>query len=425
VSSAASGQGAAPAEPEPPARPLLVVVNSLSQVMREYLLRSIARHFGVWLLQDSEPTWETPYLTGHTVVDTLDSAAMVSATAGLPVAGVLCWDEVRVEAAAALAHKLGLPGSDPDAVHRCRDKQLTRAALAAAGVPQPASLPAAGLAGARAAAARIGYPVVIKPRALAGSFGVVKVAAPGALADAFALAAGSTLAGVPRYHGVLVEEYAAGDEISVDAVCRDGAVTPVFTARKQLGFPPYFEETGHAVRAGDPLLASPRMRRLLTVAHAAVGMTTGWTHTEFRLTAGGPKLVEINARLGGDMIPYLGMLATGIDPGLAAAAVSCGLPPALSPRRSGAAAIRFVYPPRDMVIAEVEVSAARLVPGVDTVTVLARPGQELLLPPRGHITGRAAYVIAAGATAAECAATLDTAAAEIEVRGAGPGRGPS
>jgi hypothetical protein len=32
------------------------------------------------------------------------------------------------------------------------------------------------------------------------------------------------------------------------------------------------------------------------------------------LTARGPVIVEINARIGGDLIPYLGRLATGVDP---------------------------------------------------------------------------------------------------------------
>lgn len=398
---------------------MLILVDSLARSTREYLLESIATRYDVWLLQGTEPTWEAPYIVGHTVVDTLDAAAMTDAAARLGAAGVLCWSEVRIEAAAMLAEALGLPGGEPKAIRQCRDKHLTRIALSAAGVPQPLSLPAADLTEALAAARRVGYPVVLKPRALAGSYGVVKVESADQLGEAFGHVGQTRLAGAPAYASdVLVEEYADGPEISIDAVCVNGEVTPLFVARKRLGFPPYFEETGHLVDAADPLLTDASLRRMLTAAHAAVGLITGWTHTEIRLSGRGPRLVEINARIGGDMIPYLGRLATGIDPGLAAAAVACATPAAISPTRRGAAGIAFFYPPHDMVAEEISVDELKLPSRIDTVRLLAVPGQEVRLPPRGHITGRFAFAIAAGPSAASCARALSLAEEAISIRGA-------
>jgi biotin carboxylase len=403
-------------------RPLLVLVDSLARSTREYLLASIARQYDIWLFQGSVPTWEAPYIVGYTVVDTLDSSAMADAAAGLGARGVLCWDEVRIEAAAALAEALGLACGEPEVIRRCRDKYLTRTVLGAASVPQPQSLPVADLTQARAAAGRIGYPVVLKPRALAGSYGVMKVESAAELAAAFRHAQGTSLAGVPPMAaGVLVEEYLDGPEVSVDSVCLDGVVTPLFLARKRLGFPPYFEEVGHVVDSADPLWSSAPLRDLLTAVHAAVGLTAGWTHTEIRLTGRGPRLVEVNARLGGDMIPYLGRLATGIDPGPVAAAAACGLRPALSACQRGVAAIRFLYPPHDMVAEAITVDESRLPAGLDQVKVLASPGQEVRLPPRGHISGRFAYVIVSAESPAACAALLDAAAAAIEIRGTATG----
>lgn len=371
----------------------------------------------IWLLQSSAPTWEAPYIAGHTVVDTLDSAAMADAAAPLRAAGVLCWDEVRIEAAAELAKALGLAGGEPEAIRRCRDKHMTRTALAAAGVPQPRSVAADSAARALAAARDIGYPVVLKPRALTGSYGVVRVDRDSELEKAFGHVKGTSLAGTPSYAAdVLVEEYADGPEISIDAVCAGGVLTPLFLARKRLGFPPYFEEVGHIVNAADPLLSSEPLLRLLAAVHAAVGLTNGWTHTEIRLTSRGPKLVEINARLGGDMIPYLGRLATGIDPGLTAAAVACGMPAVTAPTRRRAAGIRFLYPPRDMVTDKVIVDEPRLPRETDMVKVLAVQGQEVRLPPRGHISGRFAFVIAAAGSAPDCAIALDTATAAVQIQ---------
>ncbi len=121
---------------------------------------------------------------------------------------------------------------------------------------------------------------------------------------------------------MLVEEFADGYEISIDAAVFQGQVTPFCLARKEIGYPPYAEEIGHYVDAADPLLADEQLIQVLADAHAAIEFTDGVTHTEIMMTADGPKVIEINARIGGDMIPYLGLQATGADPGLAAAAVA-------------------------------------------------------------------------------------------------------
>ena len=45
---------------------------------------------------------------------------------------------------------------------------------------------------------------------------------------------------------ILVEECVTGEEISIDAVVQNGVVTPLFLARKVVGYPPYAEEIGAA-----------------------------------------------------------------------------------------------------------------------------------------------------------------------------------
>lgn len=393
-------------------RPLVAIVNSLSRPMREYLLRSICTEYRIWLLQDSRPGWELPYLVGHTVVDTLDPQAMLAVTSRLGLQGVLCWDEVRVEAAARLAALLGLPGADPDAVHRCRDKHLTRAALATAWVPQPASAAVGDLASAAAAAQRIGYPVVIKPRALAGSYGVTLVMHPAELATAFDQAASRGIDGVPAFvdDGVLVEEYLSGTEVSVDCVLHRGVTTPIALARKQLGYLPHFEEVGHVVQAADPLLHDRGVLEVLSAAHEAVGLRDGWAHTELRLTPGGPKVVEINARLGGDFIPYLALLATGVDPGRLAAAAACGWAPAAVATRQQVAGVGFSYPARRCRVAGTRVERRLLPPGVDRVDFLAEPGTWIEPPPAGHVWGRFGYAVVTAGTVTQCHDRLEAAA---------------
>lgn len=402
-------------------KPLIILVSSGYHLYREYLLDLVANAADVWLFLSQEPTWEKRYIVGYTVVDTLDAPAMIEAARDLlaqrKVSGVLCWDEVRMVQTAELQQALGLPGTEPEAVGRCRDKHQTRVTLQAAGVPQAASVLVSSLEEARSAAERIGYPVILKPRALGASFGVNGVDGPDGLEAGYAEARGATEDGVPYYEaGVLVEEYLTGDEISVDAAVVGGELTPLFVARKISGFPPYFEEIGHTIDAADPLLRDPRLLDVLKRAHQAVGYHTGITHTELRLTADGPKVIEINARLGGDLIPYVGMVASGIDPGRVAVEVACGLPLSATPTHERVAAVHFLYPEQDCTVAEVVVDNDDMPAGVDAVGVLAGPGQELLLPPAGHVTSRYAYVVVKGESLSACEEALNGALAGITLR---------
>jgi biotin carboxylase len=400
--------------------PLVVLITSGYHLYREYLLDLVAASARVWLFCDNEPTWEKRYITGWTVVDTLDVAAMTAAARALgeqePAEGVLCWDEIRMEQTAHVQRALGLPGSAPEAVARCRDKHRTRAALAAAQVAQAASVLVSSLAEAHEAAEHIGYPVICKPRALGASFGVSAVETPDGLADGFAEARGASEDGVPYYEaGVLVEEYLRGDEISVDCAVADGEVVPLFVARKISGFDPYFEEIGHSVDAADPLAQDPGLREVLTRAHRAVGYTTGITHTELRLTPEGPKVIEINSRLGGDLIPQVGMIATGVDPGAVAVAVACGRPLPTPSGTGRTAAVHFLYPSADCTVREVTVTREELPEEVVTFCVLASSGQELRLPPAGHVTSRYAYVIVAADDARAAAAAAGRAADAVRL----------
>jgi biotin carboxylase len=401
-------------------RPVLLVIGTGMRYYREYLLASIAPQYRVHLFAGAEPTWEREYIDGWTVLrDTLDAAVMIPAAQALPrVDGVLCWDEARILPTSQVAAALGLPGGDPAMVLRCRDKHLTRQALAAAGVPQPQSVLVADEQQALAAAERIGYPVVLKPRALAASLGVVLAADAFDVRRHFAFARDTTVPEAPHYDtNVLVEECVTGAEISVDSAVHGGEVFPMFAARKQVDYAPYFEETGHVVDAADPLLSDPQILALLADTHAALGFTDGMTHTEIMLTGRGPKIIEVNARIGGDMIPYLGLRSSGADPGLAAAAVACGRRPVVTYDRKQVGAVRFCYVDADdLRIDAIEAVTEGLPAAVDRVQPLAAAGAVVSPPPKGTVWGRIAYLTAFADTEAECRAALDAAQAALVVR---------
>jgi biotin carboxylase len=291
--------------------------------------------------------------------------------------------------------------------------------LAAAGLPQPKSIPAGTVEEAVAAADQVGYPAILKPRGLGASLGVIRVNDERELRERFGFTF-DTRSPEPEdvldERRVLVEQYLFGEEISVDAVISSGRVSPLFLARKVVGFPPYAEEIGHYVSADDPLLTDSRLLELLQQTHTALGFRDGWTHSEFMLTESGPQVIEVNGRLGGDLIPYLGLLATGVDPGVTAARAACGLPVEVTPSRRRTAGVRFFYVEKeDSEIIQVSFDTSKLPETVREAVAVAKPGAIVSPPPKGTAWGRVAFAIAVADSAGVCAQALDAAEAALQV----------
>ena len=394
-------------------KPLLLLLGAGDRRYREYILASVAQHYRLWMLSSEAAAWHTEYLVGSSQLDPHDLAAILDAVRvvaddqGQP-AGVLCYDEWLIHDAARLACELGLPGPDPTAVAVCRDKSQTRQVLRAAGIPQPGSAAVATAEQAREVADAFGYPVVLKARSLAGSIGVVRVDSSRSISQAYAVAAREYLGGIAQPQpAVLVEEYLDGQEISIDAMSIDGTTHVMVLARKTLGFAPYFEELGHTVSATDPLLDNGVLVHQLEQIHRAVGIEQTVTHSEFRLTPNGPRLVEINARLGGDFIPRLGLLATGLDVARVIADVAVGLPPNLVPTCSRAAGIRFFYPTRDCRACCVEILPGHPT-GIESIVATVAAGQELRPPPHAFLS-RYGYAVAVAPTLGKVQDALATA----------------
>jgi biotin carboxylase len=137
------------------------------------------------------------------------------------------------------------------------------------------------------------------------------------------------------------------------------------------------------------------------------------SRTQLRLTAGGPRVIEVNGRLGGDLIPYLGWLARGIDHGRVAAEVALGEPLSATPQWQRAAAIRFGYPPTDCRVRRVYLPPAS--EGV-RADALIGPGQIIRLPPHEYAT-RYAATVCTGSDRAECQRRLDAASVRMWLDG--------
>ena len=400
----------------------LLVIGSGLKYYREYLVTSIhrkARAAGLRLvlLNNLKPTWQLAYFDEIVVADVFDPAVMVSAATEIAarerVVGLMCWDEPLVLTAGELAAEFGVPGLGSAGVHACRDKHRTRSLLTAAGLPQPGFAMTDDRVVARAAAERIGFPVVVKPRALGASIGVVRADDLATFDAAFDVALSAAKVDTGVYGAeVLVEGYADGPEISVDGAVHKGEYVPLFLARKHLGDAPYFEEVAHVVDADDPLLADQTLACTLSRAHAALGIEDGITHTEVKLTSQGPVVIEVNGRVGGDLIPLLGRISTGIDTGEVLFDVATGTRPEVALSRHAVAGIRFGLPEHDCRVRTVMVPNAA--PGLVAAAPMVDPDTTLRLPPGGYLA-RHSFVICEADDPRACLDHLTEAAALVEV----------
>ncbi|HEY1349642.1 MAG TPA: ATP-grasp domain-containing protein, partial [Ktedonobacteraceae bacterium] len=273
--------------------PLLLIASG-SQFYRERSLQAVSRRYPIVLLNDKPNTWQAPYLLDFLQAPLTRRDVVLEEAARLHrryhFTGVLTYDEAFVEEHAATAQMLQLPANSVQTARLCRDKHLMRQQWQKYGVPSAHSLLVRSLSEAQEAAASIGYPVVLKPRALAASVGVIRVEAPDDLAGGYQVAC---IDPHPSYRaagdGVLVEEYLEGPEVSVEGAVLDGQLHIVALTRKQLGCAPGFEELGHLVSVHEPLPEEAAICEVVQQAHRALGVQMGVTHAEVRLTRRGPR----------------------------------------------------------------------------------------------------------------------------------------
>ncbi|MGX1541277.1 ATP-grasp domain-containing protein [Streptomyces adustus] len=305
------------------------------------------------------------------------------------------------------AEDLGGELNPAAAIQLLADKHAMRDLLARRGL-SPVSFEAAPTRQEVAdAVERIGYPAVVKPSALAGSRGVFLWQQP---QDRTAWTA---LVDQYGYDGpFLVEEYLRGPEYSVETLSRDGHHQIVGITEKLLGPPPLFVEVGHVHPAPLPAQRRRAVEELTTQFLTACDYRFGPAHTEVIWTERGPRIVESQARLGGDRIPRLVELATGLDIEQAVFAALAGRPAEPVAPTATAIVRFFTFPPGRVDEIRGLETAARLT-HVDELSLRLSPGDTV--PAVRDSKSRHGHVIVSGATAEEARARCAQVLAAIEV----------
>lgn len=253
----------------------------------------------VGLFQEA-PSADSPFADFEVVPDALDVRALRSgldrlvARHGPPhrILGIL--EDLQVQLAE-LRAAFELDGPDADATERFRDKGLMKEALRSAGIPCARHRRLRTAGDARAFAADVGFPLVLKPPAGAGCRSTVRVDDDAALEEAIAAL------GLERGAPVLAEEFLQGDEFSFETLCVRGV--PMLTSigcyapgPLKVMRTPWIQWSCVLPRRID----GPEfddVRSIGTHAVRALGMHSGLTHMEwFRRTDGSVAVGEIAMR---------------------------------------------------------------------------------------------------------------------------------
>ncbi len=236
-------------------------------------------------------------LAHHVRVDLSDTDAVVSAVRDVArhadIGLVECLWEPYMLLAAQLRAVLGVPGMSYDQTVLFRDKEAMKARLDAAGIRTPHHYRATRADEVREYAERIGYPVIVKPIAGAGSADTHRCDSRDDLEAA--------LARVRHVPEVSVEEFVEAEEYTFDTVCAGGRVLfeniglyrprPLQMMQNEWVSPVYVGLRDITV---DHVAGGRQMgHRVLD----ALGFETGFTHMEwYRRDDGEVVFGEIGAR---------------------------------------------------------------------------------------------------------------------------------
>lgn len=202
--------------------------------------------------------------------------------------------EAHILPVAHVREACGIPGTTVRTAWLCRDKPSMKEALREAGIATAQSVGATSAEEARAFAARVGYPLILKPRASAGASGTVRVD------DAAGLEKAISQMALDKGASVAVEEFIEGHEGFYDTMTIDGKVVHEFVSH-------YYPGVLEAMRTRwiSPIIVTTNrifapgydeVKEMGAKVIAALGIGTSATHMEWFFGPKGLKFSEIGCR---------------------------------------------------------------------------------------------------------------------------------
>eukprot|EP00172_Hildenbrandia_rubra_P003997 Plantae.Rhodophyta-Hildenbrandia_rubra.ctg7318.p1 GENE.Plantae.Rhodophyta-Hildenbrandia_rubra.ctg7318~~Plantae.Rhodophyta-Hildenbrandia_rubra.ctg7318.p1 ORF type:complete len:547 (+),score=108.91 Plantae.Rhodophyta-Hildenbrandia_rubra.ctg7318:928-2568(+) len=244
-------------------------------------------------------------------------AMEIIADTGVAFDGVTTYYEDAVPLAARIASALGIEVNPVLACDRARSKQITRQVLKEKGVATPKFASITGPKDVMPACDAVGFPAVLKPSFGASSLGVYKVTNEDEAMTAFNKAMEIMKPDLDTIWvqgtELILEEFYDGDEFDIDILLFDGMVVYSKVSDNWACCAPWFVETGTNCPSLFPASKQEKLKRLAIDSTVALGFKYGAFHVECKYTSRGPRLIEVNARMGGVSVRDCNLIAWGVD----------------------------------------------------------------------------------------------------------------
>ena len=260
-----------------------------------------------------------------------------------------------------VAQKLGLNSNSMESSPITTNKHLMRNAFEKKALPSPKSV----LVDENTDLSLLNFtfPVIVKPTDRSGSRGIFKIDNSLDLTVAIEKSIKQSFE-----KKALVEEFAEGQEYSVEYISYHGEHTFLAMTLKYTTGAPFFIETGHLEPApvSDKIL--DEVKRIVPSALDSLLIKEGASHSELKIDKDGNiKIIEIGARMGGDCIGSdLVQISTGYDflkmvidvsVGVKPSFVTCSVPKMV--------AVKYIFNKNDLSELERIKSEGRLIRIVD------------------------------------------------------------
>jgi biotin carboxylase len=326
--------------------------------------------------------------------------AVIAACGERPPDAVVAVGDRPTVLAAELNAAFGLPGNPPAAAAASRNKLHARQAFSTAGLPTPGFRAVSLSEDADALARGTSYPAVIKPLALSGSRGVIRVDNQREFVDAFErvrLLLQSPDIRLERdeaHDRLLIETFIPGAEYAVEGVLTRGVLTPfaIFDKPDPLDGP-LFEETIYVTPSRHSERLQERIVDTVGRAAGALGLFHGPVHAECRVNDSGVYTLEVAARpIGGLCSRALRFVGAGRAGGERTVSLeevllrhALGEDVSRYRRETPASGVMMVPIPRRGIYRGAHgVEEARAVEGIDDVCITAKPDAALVPLPEGR-----------------------------------------
>jgi len=350
------------------------------------------------------------YSDYNATVSTNDADGILRVAEKYKVDGIMTLStEVAVVPVSYVSEKLRLPGIPLDVAQKATNKHLMRKAFKDNRVPSPTFRLIRDHSKLQDIDNVMKFPLMVKPTTGYASAGIQKVYDVHELYQACASAKKITADG-----SVLVEEFIDGIEVGGESFTVEGLTEMIYITNKKVTAPPRYVPLGHSLPSifSDDIVQ--KIKDVIKNGVRALGVKNGPVNFDIMVTKNGPMVLEMGARLGGNCLPRIVEIHSGIDTMRESILLALGEKPTLLEKRQKPAGVRIITSPVSGVIMNIAgIDELKKYDDIVDIKILVNKGERVNTFKAG--TDKIGYMIVTGNTIEEVNEKIDFYESKVRI----------